>query len=133
MRGPPGKRPEPKRRPVIEKAVQKGVEAAVQNVKWNHLSLAQEERLYLLLEELGEAQQVIGKILRFGYDSQHPAEFPNGPTNKQSLEQELGDIDYVVGLLCSTGDISNGAIMDWNEKKRQTIAQYLHHQDEQKL
>lgn len=34
---------------------------------FNDLSNAELERLALLLEELGEAQQVIGKILRHGY------------------------------------------------------------------
>lgn len=35
----------------------------------NKLNDAQSERLALLLEELGEAQQAIGKILRHGYQS----------------------------------------------------------------
>ena len=43
------------------------------------LTLSRLERLALLLEELGEAQQVIGKILRHGYDSRHP---DGGPSPK---------------------------------------------------
>lgn len=34
---------------------------------FNQLTNAQAERLHILLEELGEAQQAIGKILRHGY------------------------------------------------------------------
>ena len=40
---------------------------------FNQLTPAEAERLALLLEELGEAQQAIGKILRHGYASTHPA------------------------------------------------------------
>ena len=36
---------------------------------FNKLSAAEAERLALLLEELGEAQQAIGKILRHGYEN----------------------------------------------------------------
>jgi hypothetical protein len=39
-------------------------------VNFNGLAPAETERLALLLEELGEAQQAIGKILRHGYESQ---------------------------------------------------------------
>ncbi len=39
---------------------------------FNGLTDAQAERLALLLEELGEAQQAIGKILRHGYESMSP-------------------------------------------------------------
>jgi hypothetical protein len=39
---------------------------------FNRLTPAEAERLALLLEELGEAQQIIGKILRHGYESYHP-------------------------------------------------------------
>ena len=49
---------------------------------FNQLSDAQLERLYILSEELGEAQQAVGKILRHGYDSKHPE---TGITNKESL------------------------------------------------
>jgi hypothetical protein len=57
---------------------------------FNGLSPAEAERLALLLEELGEAQQVIGKILRHGYESHHP-ENPDD-SNRALLEGELGDV-----------------------------------------
>lgn len=41
---------------------------------FNGLTPAEAERLALLSEELGEAQQAIGKILRHGYDSSNPVD-----------------------------------------------------------
>ena len=39
--------------------------------------------LRLLAEEMGEALQVVGKILRHGYESYHPSH-PEGPSNRQA-------------------------------------------------
>ena len=42
------------------------------DINFNKLTAAQTERLAILSEELGEAQQAIGKIMRHGYDSCNP-------------------------------------------------------------
>jgi hypothetical protein len=47
-----------------------------------NLNPAQAERLAILAEECGEIVQVIGKILRHGFESTHPE---GGPTNRQLL------------------------------------------------
>ena len=39
----------------------------------NGLNDAEAERLAILLEEFGEAQQAVGKILRHGYESYDPS------------------------------------------------------------
>ena len=39
---------------------------------FNKLTPAEAERLAMLAEECGEVVQIVGKILRHGYDSQHP-------------------------------------------------------------
>ena len=92
---------------------------------FNELSPGEHERLALLLEELGEAQQAIGKILRHGYESTHP---DGGPTNRQSLERECGDVRHAMIRLCDAGDLRKSAIHESADKKAKTVVQYLHHQ-----
>ena len=53
---------------------------------FNGLTPAEAERLAMLAEECGEVIQMVGKILRHGYDSYHPAD-PN-TTNKQLLGRD---------------------------------------------
>lgn len=38
----------------------------------NNLTAAEQERLAILAEEMGEALQIIGKIIRHGYESYNP-------------------------------------------------------------
>ncbi len=92
---------------------------------FNKLTPAEAERLALLAEEMGEAQQAIGKILRHGYESRHPN---GGPTNRRTLEIELGDVRHAMIRLCDSGDLSKQAIHDRADTKALTVAQYLHHQ-----
>jgi len=91
----------------------------------NRLSPAEAERLALLLEECGEVQQVIGKILRHGYDSRHP---DGGPTNRGLLAAEIGDIHCAGTMLIEAGDVSEQAVRDAAAAKRRRIGKYLHHQ-----
>lgn len=57
---------------------------------FNRLTPAEAERLALLAEECGEAIQAIGKILRHGYESNHP-EFTE--TNRTQLPDECPGCD----------------------------------------
>jgi NTP pyrophosphatase (non-canonical NTP hydrolase) len=92
----------------------------------NQLTPAQAERLALLLEELGEAQQAIGKILRHGYDSFHPDKI--GPNNREQLEEELGHIWLACWLLCDRKDIDLNRLFDHYSRKKERVGRYLHHQ-----
>lgn len=91
---------------------------------FNQLTPAEAERLALLLEELGEAQQAIGKILRHGYESTHP---DGGPTNREALERECGDVRHAMIRLCDAGDLSKLAIHDRADAKAVQVVRYLHH------
>ena len=93
----------------------------------NELSDSQLERLAILSEELGEAQQCIGKILRHGYESCNPV-VDTGMTNRRELERELGDILLVVDLLCVAQDVNDVEISRRKTAKRQSIKRWLHHQ-----
>lgn len=94
---------------------------------FNQLTPAELERLAVLSEELGEAQQIIGKILRHGYDSYNPIH-PEEGTNRQMLEKELGDVRYSMIALCAVGDLSKEAIHAHAKCKAENIKPWLHHQ-----
>lgn len=93
---------------------------------FNGLTPAEAERLALLAEELGEVQQAIGKILRHGYESRNPLQ--PGPTNRESLEREMGDVHCAMTLMWTAGDTDHGAVMRRAEDKAKTVMTYLHHQ-----
>ena len=95
----------------------------------NGLSDSQVERLAILSEELGEAQQCIGKILRHGYESYNPIS-PTGMTNREELEREVGDITFAIELLTRgvMKDLSKVAIAKRAAEKSVSIERWLHHQ-----
>jgi len=93
---------------------------------FNELSPAQAERLALLLEEMGEAQQVIGKILRHGYENYHPDSDPS-ETNRNSLNREMGDVLFVYEMMAGFGDIDKKEVETRTWEKSISIQKYLHH------
>lgn len=93
---------------------------------FNQLTPAEAERLAILAEECGEVVQVIGKILRHGYESCHP---DGGPTNRMLLEKETGDVQYAIERLIGLGDISADEVCDHRDEKYKKVRKYLHHQN----
>jgi len=91
----------------------------------NELSDAETERLAILAEECGEVIQIVGKILRHGYQSMNPN---NGEVNRLALERELGDINYITTLMLREEDIEIKSIREYSAEKAERIKQYLHHQ-----
>jgi hypothetical protein len=91
---------------------------------FNKLTPAQTERLALLMEEMGEAQQAIGKILRFGYDACHP---DTGIDNQEVLHEEVGHVLAAIDLMVQARDLSRYALTREAIVKFDTIKQYLHH------
>jgi NTP pyrophosphatase (non-canonical NTP hydrolase) len=92
---------------------------------FNNLTDAEAERLALLAEECGEVIQVIGKILRHGYQSNHPN---GGPANRVLLEGELGDVSAAIRLMVEADDIIGAEVSSASDRKMARIPQYLHHQ-----
>lgn len=97
---------------------------------FNNLTPAEAERLALLLEELGEVQQVIGKILRHGYASAHP----NSPdvTNRELLQNEIGDVCAAFQIMDDAGDIEEFEISRRKLDKLGRVGKWLHHNSVQK-
>ncbi|WZP00697.1 hypothetical protein EP7_002346 [Isosphaeraceae bacterium EP7] len=82
----------------------------------------------MIAEEMGEAIKAIGKVLRHSYESKHP---DGGPTYRESLDKELGDVRHVMIRLCHAGDLHKIAIHDRADAKAVIVGPYLHHQTEE--
>jgi len=96
---------------------------------FNGLTDGEAERLALLMEEMGEAQQAIGKILRHGYRSFDPTK-RNGPSNRDALVRELGDVQAAMLLLFARRDVSADAVHERAHEKIGKVRKYMHHQDD---
>ncbi len=94
---------------------------------FNQLRPAEVERLALLAEECGEVIQIVGKILRHGYESHNPYDADAG-TNRQMLEKEIGDLSAAIDLMRWERDIRDNAIHDAASLKLKCVGRWLHHQ-----
>lgn len=92
---------------------------------FNRLTPAEAERLALLAEECGEVMQAIGKVLRHGFESTHP---DGGPTNREALERECGDVYHAIWRLIGAGDIDGNGMSQRADDKAKSVMRYLHHQ-----
>lgn len=81
---------------------------------------AQGERLFLLSEESGETNHILGKIFRHGMDSEYA-------NNRALLMNEIGDLLFCIAFLVSRGDISPEYIYAAMLEKKSKVNQYLHH------
>jgi NTP pyrophosphatase (non-canonical NTP hydrolase) len=84
------------------------------------------ERLAILAEECGEVATAVGKILRFGWESQSPY---GGKPNRKALEQELGNVRAVVNLMLDAGDLNLNAIQSWQRNKRVALMKWTLYQE----
>jgi NTP pyrophosphatase (non-canonical NTP hydrolase) len=111
----------------INDLLHKSPESKGSNGQFNNLTAPEHERLSILLEELGEVQQAIGKILRHGYESYNPFD-ERKTSNRRSLEKELGDVRYAISMLTDCGDLSEHTIEEMKRLKNMKIGKWLHHQ-----
>ncbi len=84
------------------------------------------ERLARILEEAGEVQMIVGKILRFGYHSYHPDD-PD-LDNRRLLEIEIGHFNEAVDEAIGAGDVSLVKIHNSFAEKKESVKPYLVHQ-----
>jgi len=94
----------------------------------NLLTPAETERLAVLAEEMGEVIQVIGKILRHGYESSNPL-IENSPTNRDELNKEIGDVELAIFMMAEAKDVDRNRIDRRRIGKGKKIGKWLHHQD----
>ena len=95
---------------------------------FNKLTPAQTERLSKLIEEASEVIQEAAKILAHGYDTRNPVGEPDGPTNREKLEIELGDFSAVLHLMKGAKDVSSVRIVKARRMKFFKLDRWMHHQ-----
>lgn len=88
----------------------------------NKIKPADFEICNILAEESAEVIQAVSKIFRFGWDSCHP-NTPNF-TNKDHLEEELGDILCIISLLGQKKIINMDSVQQYAECKKQKLINY---------
>lgn len=89
--------------------------------EWVEPSGEERERLYILAEELNEAQHLTTKILRFGYREVYPA---TRTTNRARLQEELGDVLAMVEIMVREGDLDVLEIEAAREAKKQKLRHF---------
>lgn len=72
-------------------------------------------------EECAEVTQAISKIFRFGFDSKHPI---SGKTNKESLEEETGDLLAMIDIMVEKCIISDSKINEARKAKREKLKKW---------
>ena len=98
---------------------------------FNRLTPAQAERLAILMEEMAEASQVIGKILRHGFDSCHPKD--KTTNNRGLLLKELTDVQAAMVLVSLDVPALRGDTEEANQRVVSAVIkklEYCHHQAE---
>ena len=95
---------------------------------FNKLTPAEAERLAMLSEEAGEIVQIVGKILRHGYESFNPYD-EKKITNRWLLQTELNDLAAIVYGMQKSADISVMVMDNYNRKDNwDRKLKYTHHQ-----
>jgi NTP pyrophosphatase (non-canonical NTP hydrolase) len=79
----------------------------------------QKEILLITQEECAEVTQAISKIFRFGMDGEY-----NGVSNRERLEDELGDLQCMINLLISEGMINQGKLLEAHGRKLEKLKKW---------
>ena len=79
------------------------------------------EVLDILQEECAEVIQAVSKIRRFGVDNFKPGK---PKTNREHLEDEIGDVMAMIDILCSMGVIDLANLQAAKQAKFQRLKQW---------
>lgn len=88
-------------------------------MKMSDVGAIDREVMLIAQEECAEVTQAISKVFRFGFDSEH-----NGKTNREHLEEEIGDLVCMIDLMREHGLISWESVMDASAKKLKKLEQW---------
>ena len=88
-------------------------------------STAQQERISVFLEEMGETIANIGKAQRHGLTSRNPLH-SHSLTNRELITNETADIMVAIDMLVASGDIDKDLLMECYRKKLPKIVEWLH-------
>ena len=84
----------------------------------------QKEILLIAQEECAEVTQAISKVFRFGMDGMH-----NGRSNRDRLEEEIGDLQCMINLMADRGLIDPVAILEAKQRKLKKLEQWSNIRD----
>jgi NTP pyrophosphatase (non-canonical NTP hydrolase) len=85
-------------------------------------TLAEREAFDLLTEECGKVLQEVGKAGRFGIECCH-----SGPTNRERLEKECGNLLAVIALMVSMNIFSEDGLQSALDAKMRALPRWLKH------
>lgn len=77
------------------------------------------EVMLIAQEECAEVTQAISKVFRFGIDGEH-----NGVTNRTRLEEEIGDLQCMISLMCEKGIVDPVAILEAKQRKLKKLEKW---------
>lgn len=77
------------------------------------------EVMLIAQEECAEVTQAISKVFRFGIDGEH-----NGVTNRARLEEEIGDLQCMISLMCEKGIVDPVAILEAKQRKLKKLEKW---------
>lgn len=79
------------------------------------------EILLIAQEECAEVIQAISKCFRFGLDNVKPGK---PKTNREHLEEELGDLIAMLNIMCENGMVNYEAVEEAAKQKVQKLKQW---------
>ena len=88
----------------------------------------QKEVMLIAQEECAEVIQAISKVFRFGVDDVHPI---TNKSNKDSLEEEAGDLLCMLQLMMEKGIISESNVQKASLQKRFKLEKWSNIFDEE--
>lgn len=78
------------------------------------------EAFIILQEESAEVIQAVSKAFRFGLDSRHE----DGPTKKEELESEIGDLLCIIDILVQKAILSDSSINAAKKNKLEKLKKW---------
>jgi NTP pyrophosphatase (non-canonical NTP hydrolase) len=88
-----------------------------------------DEVLRILQEECAEVTQAVSKVFRFGSNRCHPD--MNSPTNKERLEEEIGDLLAMVDILVEQCYLSDSNVNEARKYKKEKLKKWTNIYDVQ--
>ena len=86
----------------------------------NRMKTARQEEIMLICqEECAEVAQAISKVFRFGMDDEY-----NGVTNREHLEEELGDLLCMIELLIASDMVDEMTVYRAKNAKMAKLAKW---------
>ena len=77
------------------------------------------EVMSILQEECAEVTQAISKVFRFGIEGEH-----NGFTNRERLEEEVGDLLCMIEMMMEQDILSRGIVAEAKFAKRAKLKKW---------